>query len=36
MRVETDAYDASLVRAANPKSARTFYYEVDWVEVRLL
>ena len=32
----TDAYDASLKSEPNKRKAKTWYYEVDWVEVRRL
>ena len=32
----TDAYDASLRTENNKKKAKTWYYDVDWVEVRRL
>jgi hypothetical protein len=32
----TDAYDASLKSEANRRKAKTWYYDVDWVEVRKL
>jgi beta-glucanase (GH16 family) len=32
----TDAYDSSLKTVNNKKQAKTWYYDVDWVEVRRL
>jgi len=32
----TDAYDANLKPAANRKMGKTYYYDLDWVEVRRL
>lgn len=32
----TDAYDASPKQSYNKKQARTWYYDVDWIEVRTL